>query len=79
MLHPAGIGDITNGMVTGTIEAVDIIVFILVLGGLIGIDPDVNSEIFIATPYLSRVAWVAVCFVVAPLGSTMTNWLEPAA
>ncbi|MDU5842034.1 MAG: YfcC family protein, partial [Cutibacterium avidum] len=35
--HPAGIGEITNGMVTGTIEAVDIIVFILVLGGLIGV------------------------------------------
>ena len=35
--HPAGIGDITSGMVTGTIEAVDIIVFILVLGGLIGV------------------------------------------
>ncbi|RTE50899.1 YfcC family protein [Actinobaculum sp. 352] len=34
---PAGIGDITSSMVHGTIEAADIIVFILVLGGLIGV------------------------------------------
>lgn len=33
----AGLADITGGMVTGTIEAIDIIVFILVLGGLIGV------------------------------------------
>lgn len=35
--HPAGAGDITSSMVRGTIEAVDIMVFILVLGGLIGV------------------------------------------
>ena len=35
--HPAGPGAITNDMVRGTIEAVDIMVFILVLGGLIGV------------------------------------------
>ena len=35
--RPAGVADITGGMVEGTIEAVDIIVFILVLGGLIGV------------------------------------------
>ena len=29
-------------------------------------DPEVNSEIFMATPYLSRVSWVAACFVMAP-------------
>lgn len=34
---PQGIGDITGSMVKGTIEAIDIIVFILVLGGLIGV------------------------------------------
>ncbi len=35
--QPKGIGDITVSMVSGTIEAADIMVFILVLGGLIGI------------------------------------------
>lgn len=35
--NPAGISDITTSMVQGTIEAADIIVFILVLGGLIGV------------------------------------------
>lgn len=35
--HRAGIGEVTTSMVNGTIEAVDIIVFILVLGGLIGV------------------------------------------
>lgn len=35
--HRAGPGDITKSMVEGTVEAVDIIVFILVLGGLIGV------------------------------------------
>ncbi len=35
--HPAGISDITTSMVNGTINAVDIMVFILVLGGLIGV------------------------------------------
>lgn len=35
--NPAGIFDIPKAMVDGTIEAVDIMVFILVLGGLIGI------------------------------------------
>ena len=35
--HPAGLDQITSSMVKGTIEAVDIMVFILVLGGLIGI------------------------------------------
>lgn len=35
--NPAGLGDITTSMVQGTIEAADIIVFILVLGGLIGV------------------------------------------
>ncbi|KHD44984.1 YfcC family protein [Streptococcus hongkongensis] len=34
---PAGIGDITTSMVNGTIEAVDIMVFIMVLGGMIGV------------------------------------------
>lgn len=35
--NPAGIGDLTTSMVEGTIEAADIIVFILVLGGMIGV------------------------------------------
>lgn len=35
--NPAGLWDIPVSMVQGTIEAVDIIVFILVLGGLIGV------------------------------------------
>ena len=35
--NPAGIADIPVAMVNGTIEAVDIMVFILVLGGLIGV------------------------------------------
>lgn len=34
---PAGLGDITTSMVNGTIEAVDIMVFIMVLGGMIGV------------------------------------------
>ncbi|WP_416828227.1 YfcC family protein [Ectobacillus polymachus] len=34
---PAGLSAITNSMVRGTIEAVDIMVFIFVLGGLIGV------------------------------------------
>jgi len=35
--NPAGAGDLTKSMVEGTVEAADIIVFILVLGGLIGV------------------------------------------
>lgn len=35
--NPMGISDVTISMVQGTIEGVDIIVFILVLGGLIGV------------------------------------------
>ena len=35
--HPAGVQDVTKSMVKGTIEAIDIIVFIFVLGGLIGV------------------------------------------
>ena len=35
--HPAHLSDITSSMVNGTIEAADIMVFILVLGGLIGV------------------------------------------
>ncbi len=35
--NPAQVADIPKSMVEGTIEAVDIIVFILVLGGLIGV------------------------------------------
>ncbi len=35
--NPMGLGDVTFSMVQGTIEGVDIIVFILVLGGLIGV------------------------------------------
>ena len=35
--HPAGPDQITSSMVNGTIEAVDVMVFILVLGGLIGV------------------------------------------
>ncbi|AUJ32883.1 MAG: YfcC family protein [Liquorilactobacillus nagelii] len=35
--NPAGVGEITTSMVNGTIEAVDIMVFIFVLGGLIGV------------------------------------------
>lgn len=35
--NPAGIIDIPKAMVDGTVEAVDIMVFILVLGGLIGV------------------------------------------
>lgn len=35
--HPSGILDVTKSMVNGTIEAVDIMVFILVLGGMIGV------------------------------------------
>ena len=34
---PAGLDQITTSMVNGTIEAVDVMVFILVLGGLIGV------------------------------------------
>lgn len=34
---PAGPDQITSSMVNGTIEAVDVMVFILVLGGLIGV------------------------------------------
>lgn len=35
--RPQGAGDITGSMVKGTIEAIDIIVFILVLGGLMAL------------------------------------------
>lgn len=35
--RPQGVDDVTGSMVKGTIEAIDIIVFILVLGGLIGV------------------------------------------
>lgn len=35
--NPAGFTDVPSAMVRGTIEAVDIMVFILVLGGLIGV------------------------------------------
>ncbi len=35
--NPAGISDIPNAMVRGTIESVDVMVFIFVLGGLIGV------------------------------------------
>ncbi|MCC9762536.1 YfcC family protein, partial [Streptococcus agalactiae] len=35
--NPAGIGSVTTSMVNGTIEAVDIMVFIMVLGGMIGV------------------------------------------
>lgn len=35
--NPAGINDIPSSMIRGTIEAVDIMVFIFVLGGLIGV------------------------------------------
>lgn len=35
--HPASLGDITGSMINGTIQAVDIMVFIFVLGGLIGV------------------------------------------
>jgi uncharacterized ion transporter superfamily protein YfcC len=35
--NPMGLGDLTYSMVYGTIDGVDIIVFILVLGGLIGV------------------------------------------
>ncbi len=35
--QPKGIADITQAMVSGTIDGVDIMVFILVLGGLIGV------------------------------------------
>ncbi len=35
--QPKGLGDIFTSMVNGTIEAVDIMVFIFVLGGLIGV------------------------------------------
>lgn len=35
--HPAGIMDIFSGMVNGTMQAVDIMIFIFVLGGLIGV------------------------------------------
>ena len=35
--QPKGIADITVSMVSGTVEAADIMVFILVLGGLIGV------------------------------------------
>ena len=34
---PKGIGDIAVSMVHGTIEAADIMVFIFVLGGMIGV------------------------------------------
>ncbi|MGV9183133.1 YfcC family protein [Arcanobacterium canis] len=35
--HPAGVSDVPSAMVRGTIEAVDVMVFIFVLGGLIGV------------------------------------------
>lgn len=35
--QPKGIADVTQAMVSGTIDGVDIMVFILVLGGLIGV------------------------------------------
>ncbi len=35
--HPASVSDIFSSMVDGTIESVDIMIFILVLGGLIGV------------------------------------------
>ena len=35
--HPSQLTDVTKSMVNGTIEAVDIMVFILVLGGMIGV------------------------------------------
>lgn len=35
--QPKGVADITQAMVSGTIDGVDIMVFILVLGGLIGV------------------------------------------
>lgn len=35
--HPAKLSDITGSMVNGTIESVDIMIFIFVLGGLIGV------------------------------------------
>lgn len=35
--HPMGVADITRAMTQGTVEAADVIVFILVLGGLIGV------------------------------------------
>lgn len=35
--NPQGVEDITTAMVNGTIDGVDVIVFILVLGGLIGV------------------------------------------
>lgn len=35
--NPASLSDITTSMVKGTIEAVDIMVFIMVLGGMIGV------------------------------------------
>lgn len=35
--HHKGIEDITKSMVEGTIEAVDVMVFIFVLGGMIGV------------------------------------------
>lgn len=35
--HPAGPGAVTSSMIRGTIEVVDIMVFIFVLGGLIGV------------------------------------------
>lgn len=35
--NPAKASDVTNSMVNGTIEAVDIMVFIMVLGGMIGV------------------------------------------
>lgn len=35
--HPAGFMDIFEGMVQGTMQAVDIMIFIFVLGGLIGV------------------------------------------
>lgn len=35
--HPASISDITTSMVNGTVEATDIMVFIMILGGMIGV------------------------------------------
>lgn len=35
--RPASVGDLTRSMVEGTIEATDVMVFILILGGLIGV------------------------------------------
>ncbi|MGL5501557.1 MAG: YfcC family protein, partial [Plesiomonas shigelloides] len=73
---PKGLGDVAVSMVMGTIEGADIIVFILVLGGLIGVINKTGafSAGLVALSHKTRgneFLFVAlVCFVMALGGTT---------